>query len=478
MSEEVRPAWWKPWKWSSTTGWLLLLAFVMVLPFGVRAWFLWQVPDVGEPFEVREFYPDDLPAEQNAFTHYQAANQKFHDVRVEWAKAGRTRTLKDLTFAHVFAEGLPVLTETELEWLTDQRGTLDEWRLGADLPQAQAFTLAETGLGTLLPVHNDARTLIPLAKIEALRCEASGDVQAAWGWHRATCRFCRHLNSHGGIVQRTIGTHAHAMATEGIAAWAGHPLVTAEQLREALSHVRTEYAMNPPLSETLKVDHLFYLRGFSSNSWTKSDQGVFNNRPKWEESVAVLRRPALWVVGEPELYLRLSRQVLLNQLNEIDKPLAQRRSVVGKTQFLFDPDPAVGLKPRQLGPAAIESAHHVSVLRHLIGTFISVKRLDDAVWNERARQAALEVTLAAQMFRRDKGEFPESLDQLVPEDLEAVPLDPCDLNGGQLRYRRDDPNKAVVWSLGRDGNDDGGEVAMQNGVSADVGFVLKGGELK
>ena len=478
MTDENPTDRWKPWKWSSTTWWLLLLVFTMVLPFGVRAWFLSHVPDVGESFEVRGFYPTDLPPEQNAFTHYKAAIRKFELARRDWYKSSRMQSLKDPMFAHAYAEGLSVLTENELEWLADQRDALDEWRLGTEMSQAQALALVGMGPATLLPVHGESRQLIALARIEALRCEANGDTQAAWEWHRAICRFCRHLNAFGGIMQRQFGTYSHVMSADGIAAWAGNPLVTVEQLREALSHVRSEYALNAPLSDALKVDYLFFLQGFRSSSWTKTGQGIFDNRPQWEERVAFLRRPALWAIGEPDLFLRLNSQILLNQLGEIDQPLAQRQSVVGKQLYLFNPDPAVELKPRQLCPAAIESAHHVSVLRHLIGTFASVKHLDDMVWNERARQAALEVTLAAQMYRRDKGEFPESLDQLVPEYLETVPLDPCDLNGGRLRYRRNDPNKAIVWSIGRDGNDDGGEVVVQNGVSADVGFVLKGGELK
>ena len=478
MTDENPTDRWKPWKWSSTTGWLLLLVFTMVLPFGVRAWFLSNVPDVGEPFKVRGFYPADLPAERNAFTHYKAAIRMFELVRNDEAKSSRAQSIKDPMFLHVFSKGLSSLTEVELEWLADQRGTLDEWRLGTELPQSQAFTLAEMSPITLLTVHQDARVLIAMARIEALRCEANGDTQTAWEWHRATSRFCRHLNSFGGIIQRQHGALAHLMSADGIAAWAGNPLVTIEQLRAALSHVRAEYALNAPLSDALKVDYLFFRQGLRSNSWTKSGQGFFENRPQWEERVAFLRRPAMWAIGEPDLYLRLNSQILLNQLGQIDQPLAQRQSVVGRGLYLFNLDPAVELKPRQLGPAAIESAHHVSALKYMLVTFISVKSLDDMVWNERSRQAALEVTLAAQMFLRDKGEFPESLDQLVPEYLEAVPLDPCDLNGGRLRYRRDDPNKAIVWSIGRDGNDDGGEVVVQNGVSADVGFVLKEGELK
>ena len=85
----------------------------------------------------------------------------------------------------------------------------------------------------------------------------------------------------------------------------------------------------------------------------------------------------------------------------------------------------------------------------------------------------MEALLAAQAYRRDKGEFPESLEQLVPEYLAAVPLDPCDRHGGRILYRRDEATKAVVWSVSVDGNDDGGVVESETGQPADVGYILK-----
>ena len=163
-------------------------------------------------------------------------------------------------------------------------------------------------------------------------------------------------------------------------------------------------------------------------------------------------------------------------------PLCERAKLVGESQSLFDPVPRTELRPGQLTPAQIERAYRQSALGLMIGTFfpLSIKHLDEPVWQERARQAALEVLLAAQAYWRDKGEFPESLDQLVPQYLEVVPLDPCDRSGGRLRYRRDSTTNALVWSVGINGTDEGGvlDLDVKIGGSADVGFVLKVTESK
>jgi len=81
-----------------------------------------------------------------------------------------------------------------------------------------------------------------------------------------------------------------------------------------------------------------------------------------------------------------------------------------------------------------------------------------------ARQRAAEVLLAATRQRLASGTLPESIDTLVPDRLAVVPLDP---------YSSKDPmrmrvagDEMVVWSVGPDGEDDGGP--HQEGVESDT----------
>lgn len=68
-----------------------------------------------------------------------------------------------------------------------------------------------------------------------------------------------------------------------------------------------------------------------------------------------------------------------------------------------------------------------------------------------AERAGLRVAVALHRYRRDRGEWPEGLEDLVPEFLEAVPADPFD--GEALRYDRE---RRVVYSVGPDRVDQGG----------------------
>ncbi|OHB73365.1 MAG: hypothetical protein A2Z25_20935 [Planctomycetes bacterium RBG_16_55_9] len=61
--------------------------------------------------------------------------------------------------------------------------------------------------------------------------------------------------------------------------------------------------------------------------------------------------------------------------------------------------------------------------------------------------------LALQRYRLAIGALPDTLKELVPAYLDAVPIDPFD--GNELRYKKRGAG-FVVYSLGEDGSDDGG----------------------
>jgi hypothetical protein len=77
-------------------------------------------------------------------------------------------------------------------------------------------------------------------------------------------------------------------------------------------------------------------------------------------------------------------------------------------------------------------------------------------YRECARQRLLETTLALQVYRREEGTYPESLDQLVGRGLEALPVDPFG-KGEPLHFRRepDAADGVTLWSIGDDVDDDG-----------------------
>jgi hypothetical protein len=72
---------------------------------------------------------------------------------------------------------------------------------------------------------------------------------------------------------------------------------------------------------------------------------------------------------------------------------------------------------------------------------------------ETGRLRAAAAGVAAVRFRKAKGRWPRSLEELVPKWLAEAPMDP--FTGKPLPYRVDDEG-VVVYSVGVDGKDDGG----------------------
>jgi hypothetical protein len=67
--------------------------------------------------------------------------------------------------------------------------------------------------------------------------------------------------------------------------------------------------------------------------------------------------------------------------------------------------------------------------------------------------------IAIERYRKATGSFPSDLSALVPRFLHAIPVDRMD--GKPLRYRKESDGKFLLYSVGTDGKDDGGDPAPE-----------------
>ena len=82
---------------------------------------------------------------------------------------------------------------------------------------------------------------------------------------------------------------------------------------------------------------------------------------------------------------------------------------------------------------------------------------------EAARQAVI-TAIALKRYQLKHGSYPEKLSELVPEFLASVPLDPVD--GNPLRYRLNANETFLLYSIGENGKDDGGDPSLEKGVES------------
>ncbi len=466
MTDETHAAWWKFWNWPWSVWGLLVIALLALTPFAVRACFLANVPDMGEPFDVAAFVGDAIPDEENAFTEYRAAERMRSQLLVNMGQRSAT---EPADHEEVYKQGWEAADAAMRAWVDDHRPALALWRRGSEKERALDASPATMTFSTHLAAAQELRSFVRLALVDQMRCLHEGDVDEAWKLARAGYRSGGHASRRGPIIAGLIGIALHAMSSGGMQRWAEHPAVTADQLRTGLAQLKADFALYESQSNLLRTEYLALRNSMSIPGW------MDNLGPVGGQVDAIPARVQLgffWMVGEPELTIRLYRHIIANQTREIDQPLAVRRKLVGSGfAMLFDTDPTVARAPGELDATQIDRVVKLSIVSKLI--LPATKQMDDSFQRFLGRQAALEVMLAAQAYRRDKGEFPESLDALVPEYLDAVPLDPCERSGGRLLYRRDSPTTAVVWSVGEDGTDNDGTIGAEQRRPADVGFELK-----
>jgi hypothetical protein len=78
-----------------------------------------------------------------------------------------------------------------------------------------------------------------------------------------------------------------------------------------------------------------------------------------------------------------------------------------------------------------------------------------------------QIVCALERYHFTYGEYPETLDALVPQFIEKLPHD---IIGGQpLHYRRTGDGKFLLYSIGWNETDDGGQVALKADGSEDWG---------
>jgi hypothetical protein len=108
---------------------------------------------------------------------------------------------------------------------------------------------------------------------------------------------------------------------------------------------------------------------------------------------------------------------------------------------------------------AIGRARGLNRFRYLLSAMVipnTSKAVQTTVRHETLRRLTV-TAIALQRFHLRHQRWPETLAELVPEFLASVPIDP--LNAEPFRYRREADGGFVLYSVGEDGRDDGGDAA-------------------
>jgi hypothetical protein len=452
---------------------MVLVGLMLASPFLTRWYCLWQVPDVALPFDEEAFLlGEEVAEEDDAFVEYQEAIRSFIANRSNGVAEGRFTDDFWASIPHALKNPDQSRDPKLDEWIRDNSNTLEHYRRGGEKPLAKGPSLRTIHRSTQLTAHNDLQRLAYMARIQALICEESGDVDAAWRWHRTNLQCARHSETPKIEVCHLVGIGIRAQAARGIVRWSKSSFVTAQQLRSARKEVLSEAVRRTARSDSSRGEY------FSCRNTLHRIDAPDYVLPAWNKGIAAnptwlpLKRIGLWIFGQPEMMLRIQRQLLVNNGNAIDLPLSQRAAAVPC-------DAAVVLEvrgkrlPGQLEPEALARLLDDSPWQ-MDGYQVSVNTpyIDEAIQLEDARQFALIVLLACQEYHRDHGEFPDSAKDLIPAYLDAIPSDPMCSTAVPMRYRRNPGGDAVVWSASRNGFYDNEVVTVTDRPTDDAGYLI------
>lgn len=445
-------------KWRHWTWWLhpkvalTLLLFVLLLlsPFLMRASRLSRVPAIEDPFDVEAFLSETVDDKDNAFLDYNAAEALLVPAtfsRVEWDEVD---SAWEKTSPPVRA------------WVTANRPALDRWRTGTEKEHSIDNDLRRLDHFDSSPDVGRARDIARLACLQGEREQSEGQMAEAWQWYRALMRFSRHVGERTGAVGRIVGVFIHAETAKRIALWAGDPRTSAEELQMALNHLTGDFHLTRPFSEILKVEFCGILKLERLNDQWKLRSPFLPTSPSWSDS-----RFVMYCLGEPELTFRLHKLVIENWLSGSDVPRKLQVRIAIRRGCLLDhtaPDSRSSV-------VELQRLLEASPVRSANGFWFNIPR--DRIDDELAGQEALRLTLACQFWFRRHGGFPAKLEDLVPDILAELPVDPFSQTGEGFRYRRDG-DAVVVYSLGLDETDDHGSVDPIPGKDRpDIGYRLE-----
>lgn len=378
------------------------------------------IPDIGEPFDVEEFCQLSVEPAENAWLDYEAADALLVSTpHVKWEEI-------EATLGGNWSDATPAVRQ----WLADNQPALQRWRAGTAKDRSLRVPPAEATIESFAGGIEGQRTLMHLAQLESVRREGEGDLPGAWDCVRSLFRYSRHIGMYDTAIQRSIGIAGHQHAVTAACRWASRDDVTSEQLQKALENVRADYGMTTPLSAMIKFEYLIAIEISSQLEVLREAQAwgkTFGNAER-----GPLPRPVLFLMHEPEVSRRLLQHQVANLLQQIDEPSNSRPRVVHDLTYFDSPAlPGSGI----LSPAEFESES----ARAAFSDVLLLKHMPIAnTVREQSLQAALEVTLAAQRYRREFRELPERLSELVVAGfLPRIPMDPWGAPGAELRYERD-----------------------------------------
>ena len=286
------------------------------------------------------------------------------------------------------------------------------------------------GIGTLMPHLNELKKGAKLLNLEAVLYAEKGKPQLATDSVISSLGIARSLTKEPMVVSQLVRISCQALNASILEHLINRTDFTDEQLAE-LSQAVAEADDPAAMARGYVGERCFAIDTFKL---PYSKIRHVSSFPSRRPTVGVLSFVLYKATGTKSMDLLIYLDFLDNYIRATQVPLHLRQDAV------------------QAIEAKLTTLSKAHIFLHLFPpTFARYTILDLAnVSYLRAAQASL----AIQRYRLAIGKIPDTLGDLAPTYLDAVPSDPFD--GNDLRYKKL-VTGFVVYSIGEDGSDDGGK---------------------
>jgi hypothetical protein len=330
------------------------------------------------------------------------------------------------------------------QYIADNNEALKLLHAGASIEHSRYPIDLNAGLEAYLPNLSEIRTGVFLLKLEAILDAENGDSESAVNAAKSCFGIARSLAKEPLTVSQLVRAACQSLAVTTVEYCINRLELTDEQLIELIESVDNSERISD-MSCALVGERCMGLSLFKAPGSMNPD--IVNGIPF--RPILELYKMAGLADADANIYLELME----GYIKTAQLPLYKR------------------LKAAKAIDARLQSISQVHLLLHtMMPALLRITTMD--IRNITQLHTA-RVGLAIERYRLAAGKLPDTLSDLVPAYLDAVPTDPFD--GNDLRYKKLKTG-FVVYSIGEDQIDDGGkerELRTKESPNWDVTFVVE-----
>jgi hypothetical protein len=417
-------------KWFNRIALGIFIAFVLLYGFlMVRS----SIPATVNDKEL-QFPRASIPAGSNAFDVLQTAASHL------WWPKEKSDQLDDLLRNTTWDDALASTA------LANNREALAGWDVAVKLPD---FQVPESNFNDLAPYLAEWKQLAHVAEVRENVLLHNGQDKEAFDKILDHVQLGQQMqNGHGPLIDYLVGAAVRSMGLSQMQHWVGKTHLTPDQLKDYIHQL----GLNPDeenvaFANTIKAEYQWQIGSLEAmrrgGKIANPDVGGYYPHPMRFLPLFNFSQTKAMFANEDLLMVRAAP----HHFNEAKLPdLGLRRPGIVST---FASGNGVGqILFYMTMPAVIPSP--------------AVKSKGDT------QLQATRTILALRAYQLTNGKLPSDLKALVPEFLDAVPMD--DFDGQPLRYS---PDRKIVYSVGQNLKDDGGNDSRPGPSNRPLDFVYK-----